>query len=803
MSSYNEAHMSKLDKVCYNAFEKVKSCHLADEKSSEAEEDIYLSMMPSIIIFVHGVNSEGEWYKNAEAHFCEGLNARLGREGQSKLVANTYLGADPISNKESPDLDLIQTGQFNSPVIPFYWGYQSHPDEIDKYDISLRDEGKGRGYWGGGPFQNGCTTLQDMYGDGVQDLIGFIDPQTINPIEGRAVHRCPPRHYMVHAAQRLAFLIDTIRQQPGGYQQTINLVCHSQGNMIGMLSQLMVKTRAADTLHLNQPPYSLDYVPLMVLASNVFNIHIPTVNARKRTLKNIADKIARDFNSPHPVTGKKVFSEQALWQDIKPLIAGDNYDEQNQADHRGKVFLNFCAHDRLIGVTAIEGIGWQGIEDYSLLMSMPNFSQRVFAGGVTLGKSTGYYYDFSEARVDDQFWYPEPERVHLRLSGKDNGIIILGSTLAQGPVIGILTSGVLGINYTYNQSGTAGLMPIYNDPKDRRVYINAPIINSRNENGKPKPLTVELKKRGSGGISYDQGTIKLIDDTTKRDWPYLVADIPRKTQVVKGFNYTDYAGQYMMAHPVMPQYEYKTITESDAEFTARVESISGAVTDHSNILAHEKYPEIITNILTYDLAIGINTMYRDRDFWTYLHKLADWTYSDPYFNPELAKDNSVLFLNKDNIGEMPEGLDKETLPLLGFIEISKVITRQLRQLKAGVEGIQAGMEEYGKAEQLNGEIARAQGEAINEAISNGIESLNTGLKTGMEEYGKAQLLNGEVGMAQGKAINEAILKGLEGLGEYANKAQETTINKMKQLAETNVVISSQLMELYQHQDDSK
>lgn len=34
--------------------------------------------LPGIIIFVHGVNSEGEWYDPAEEFLCEGLNERLG-----------------------------------------------------------------------------------------------------------------------------------------------------------------------------------------------------------------------------------------------------------------------------------------------------------------------------------------------------------------------------------------------------------------------------------------------------------------------------------------------------------------------------------------------------------------------------------------------------------------------------------------------------------------------------------------------------------------------------------------------------
>jgi hypothetical protein len=36
--------------------------------------------LPGVVIFVHGVNSDGEWYDAAEQGLCEGLNARLARQ---------------------------------------------------------------------------------------------------------------------------------------------------------------------------------------------------------------------------------------------------------------------------------------------------------------------------------------------------------------------------------------------------------------------------------------------------------------------------------------------------------------------------------------------------------------------------------------------------------------------------------------------------------------------------------------------------------------------------------------------------
>lgn len=51
--------------------------------------------LPGLIIFVHGVNSEGEWYNNAEQALCDGINNRLSLEAGSnhELLSNEYTAA--------------------------------------------------------------------------------------------------------------------------------------------------------------------------------------------------------------------------------------------------------------------------------------------------------------------------------------------------------------------------------------------------------------------------------------------------------------------------------------------------------------------------------------------------------------------------------------------------------------------------------------------------------------------------------------------------------------------------------------
>ncbi|MBB5366527.1 MULTISPECIES: hypothetical protein [unclassified Janthinobacterium] len=47
---------------------------------------------PGIIIFVHGVNSDGEWYEQAEQGLCAGLNTRLKRRDEDLTIPGPAAG---------------------------------------------------------------------------------------------------------------------------------------------------------------------------------------------------------------------------------------------------------------------------------------------------------------------------------------------------------------------------------------------------------------------------------------------------------------------------------------------------------------------------------------------------------------------------------------------------------------------------------------------------------------------------------------------------------------------------------------
>jgi len=209
-----------------------------------------LQQMPSpgIVIFVHGVNSDGEWYAAAEEGLCKGLNERLKRSchhlqhrgvegGELKAVNyGAEITAEGFLHPEMSADTLIRDAGTFSPVIRFRWGYKASGEELQKYGkgIYLNEQD----YWGGGPFANGCSALADLWKDGLSEgLFLWNTIQHMNPFPERQVYSCPPRAYFVLAAYRLARLVEAIRQQQADVPVTI--VCHSQGTMVAMVAAFL------------------------------------------------------------------------------------------------------------------------------------------------------------------------------------------------------------------------------------------------------------------------------------------------------------------------------------------------------------------------------------------------------------------------------------------------------------------------------------------------------------------------------------------------------------------------------------
>lgn len=597
--------------------EMLASARLVRKEENKTPVDVKVSCLPAVVIFVHGVNSEGEWYAAADDNLCRGLNKRLNR---------TSILAPGIDKSLSGHRAVFDYSAANSPVIHFWWGYKSpSAEERAKYPgIDLRPGH----YWGGGPFQNGTTSLLELWGDGMQDLLAFIDPQRINPLPGRSIHRAPPRWYMLHAAQRLAFLIDEIRRfNPA---EAINVVCHSQGNMIGLLAQLFTARRPADTLSLNQPPYAFN-APLTVLATNDVNLgQCQTESARRQTLVNIVERISSRFQTA--VAQQGALPEAAIWHSTTlKLMTGWKQKPDHERDNRGKVFLNFNVHDRVIGLSTVEGIGWQGV-DSAFLRQVPagTFYQRAYAGGEIVG-SAPHSFNFDSAKVNGRFWFPKPERVKLNITrGEGLAIAAIGGAVAGGALV-------------YNAYGD-GFLDINNDPTPRTVQVNAPAV----------PHPVHLKKRGQKGdtLDFDKGggTLKSEMDN---DLQYAADDEPRQKVVDHHdtvqkpvFSKTDNLSWITEKVPV-----YRD--ETNAERLARVGSKPTSITDHGEILGNSTRHPIVRDVIAYDLALAPNIVQKNGPFWQYLRNLADWKVSDPYFH-------GLHTLTRENLPAIPREIEQQT-----------------------------------------------------------------------------------------------------------------------------------------------
>jgi pimeloyl-ACP methyl ester carboxylesterase len=396
--------------------------------------------LPGIVIFVHGVNSDGEWYTQAEEGLCKGLNDRLKRNagqiayptvagGQLKPVKYMPgLTPDGFINPKMNDKNFILPDESFSPVIHFRWGYKANGQELQDYGktLYLNEDN----YWGGGPFANGCTSLPDLWGKGLEDnLFLFLHVQHFNPVNDRMVYACPPRPYFVVAALRLAKLVQSLREKQANVPITI--VCHSQGNMIGMAAAFIgdrmppVKDDmeyegrcVADNYVLCNPPYSLVEKNVTEgwtsygMKDNEGKGGRQTLDARVKTLAAFFDIIRQQA----PTEQDPALVDALMKNEAEGFNArGDRakYGFGTPLSTYGRVTLYCCPHDQVISASAVQGMGWRGLSDREIKQTngLGIFCQRVFSQGFKVGEKGRYDYwadQYNKPTPGSQdFWFPE------------------------------------------------------------------------------------------------------------------------------------------------------------------------------------------------------------------------------------------------------------------------------------------------------------------------------------------------------------------------------------------------------------
>ncbi|BEV13453.1 DUF3274 domain-containing protein [Herbaspirillum sp. DW155] len=397
--------------------------------------------LPGVIILVHGVNSDGEWYESTERGLCEGLNERLARRPEQMVYSGPASGrlmpaqytpeltADGyLAPRRSAD-NFIDAGSHYSPVIRFRWGYKASKTELRQFgkNVWLNEND----YWGGGPFANGCSAIADLWTEGLNDrLFLWLTAQHLNPVSGRDVYRCPHRAYYVHAALRLARLIKSVRDRQADCPITV--MCHSQGNMVGIAAAFL-----ADRLGVQADNYLLCNPPLSLLPDNFTenwsqrgssdsqgSLGRQTYRARVETLKNFFallraraarahadDRIDKEMANSNPKLGPAF------------TAAGDRQRHGLNGSTFGRVTLYCNPHDQVISATTVQGIGWRGMSEQEIEVTNGRgvFVQRVFAHQYLVGQTPGKSYRYWDDRWNkdagagkDGFWHPPSPIVAYR-----------------------------------------------------------------------------------------------------------------------------------------------------------------------------------------------------------------------------------------------------------------------------------------------------------------------------------------------------------------------------------------------------
>jgi len=546
--------------------------------------------MPGVVIFVHGVNSEGEWYKFAEQALCDGLNTRLGRTDSTSLASNAY-NVDRADTAVGP---RRMTAFKNSPVIRFYWGYRSDYGDLRKWKIALRNlEGQdawapqctkdgGPWYWGGGPFQNGTNNLQQLWSEkGFSRTVYRFDMNHINTEVDRQLQDAPPRAYYSHAAQRLARLVDTIRQQYP--HDTITLMSHSQGTMVAMAATLLCKERAPDALFVMNSPFSLDDKMTDALTCGSER---PTAEARVNTFRAVANRI-RD--------GKLKYTEEML----KLLQVGASQDMNfwrpdlldhhgvPERDNHGRLYVYFTPHDRVMGATPLQSIGWQGVNDKLLAELGDTVKQRMLARSMAVGDEPGTRRFGTLPLIAEDQLVPG-----ARPTDFWNG-----------------NRGVMG--------GFFGLTDIWAVPNaNQTVTVNAEMV--------PDPLTSDEMKSFEESRKYAPAYgLFATDPDDPNSGHYQDSTFPYYRSIYE-------PRKYVTRDDVYSPEGKKLERESHDEMVDRITNYIPEPTNHSTLPSHT---EFMKRVAAWDLPIGFCDAYENREFWLELVRIADWTRgSDPYFD---------------------------------------------------------------------------------------------------------------------------------------------------------------------------
>ena len=500
--------------------------------------------------------------------------------------------------------------------------------------------------------------LPDLWGGGLEEeLFLWLHVQHLNSTNDRLVYACPPRPYYVLAAYRLAKLVETLRSKQADVPITI--VCHSQGNMVGMAAAFLGDRMdggsgrcVADTYVMANPPYSL------VESNGTENwterhMEDPQGRRGRQTLQARTKTLAAFFNI---IRGQA--SKQQDASCIDKRMSNVRHDFTATADRAryglngstyGRVTLYCNPHDQVISASPVQGIGWRGMSAAEVIATGGGgvFTQRVFAQGFKVGQEVPNAYNYwSSQNLEpgcQDFWQPNSPRAEYSISKG-----VEANTNPLGEIMTVLT-------WPLFVAAMKVLGPRINalPPTPWVVQLEAPAV--------PTPFEPEAKRFGLSSPVFDQ-RYDAAGDSRDKHRAREAADAYAGDHVSEKDGHTDTAKGNAQSEAEL-QYEHHALLRMQAKREHRyandapvkeeesatasysedyeawrskkikaelAKNIDTHATDHSTIMTNEMHAR---RALAYDVAVGCCDI-AEKDL-RQIRIAADWRFLSkfPYDDP--------------------------------------------------------------------------------------------------------------------------------------------------------------------------
>ncbi|SDP08391.1 Protein of unknown function [Ralstonia sp. 25mfcol4.1] len=365
--------------------------------------------------------------------------------------------------------------------------------------------------------------------------------------------------------------------------------------MIALAASALCKTRAPDALFLMNSPYALDD---KLADGATWSDARPSEAARVQTFRNIANRIKAERR----LLDERLLVQQRVgrgrngkrWRpfsEITPAVS--------ERDNHGRIYVYFSPHDRVMGLTTLESIGWQGLPDDLLAELGDTVKQRMLARLTPCGDAPGIkrFGTLPDMKYGSHW---DPNNTKPFWDGN------------RGPFF--------------------NAMKLWTVPHpDQMVTVNAEAVAN--------PLTPEETAKFDKAVTDDDvRAMGEIDPDTGR---YFKPEFPYFESIYEPSYQNRGQDIYSGDRPI------RTL-ESAEEARDRFRRHKPEPPDHSTLPEHM---EFMRRIVAYDLPIGFCEAFENREFWIGLMHDADWThFTDNYFN-------SGVLLKP----EMPAAIDRDTV----------------------------------------------------------------------------------------------------------------------------------------------